>query len=275
MTAKICIAGKNNIAVNAILFLLNDLKISKDAITVVTNKTDNAEDGWQKSLKKIALDLNIKISSLDEIYNIDDILFLSLEFDRIIKTEKFKTDRLFNIHFSNLPKYKGMFTSVVPILNGEKEAGVTLHKIDNGIDTGDIIDQIIFPLEINDTARDLYFKYLDNAFILFKNNIKKLIENKYSLTKQNVTDSCYYSKNDLNFSNININLKKTSFEIHNQLRAFIFKEYQLPKLNNVRVKSTILTDEFIGYNIFREEKTQFVLSGIDGYKLFALKDIDK
>ena len=57
----------------------------------------------------------------------------------IIKTKNFKSNKLFNLHFSLLPSYKGMHTSAFPILNGEKYSGVTIHKIDNGIDTGDII----------------------------------------------------------------------------------------------------------------------------------------
>ncbi|WP_336526414.1 hypothetical protein [Campylobacter sp. P0109] len=45
--------------------------------------------------------------------------------------------------------------------------------MDNGIDTGDIIDQIKFEIDLNDTARDLYLKYIENSFILFKKKYKK------------------------------------------------------------------------------------------------------
>ena len=58
--------------------------------------------------------------------------------------KNFLNARLYNIHFSYLPAYKGMFTSALPIKNGEVDSGVTLHKIESGIDTGDIIDQIKF-----------------------------------------------------------------------------------------------------------------------------------
>ena len=68
-----------------------------------------------------------------------------------------------------------MYTSAMPIINGEQESGVTLHKSDNGIDTGDIIDQLCFKITANYTARDLYYKYLDYGFDLFKNNIEALL----------------------------------------------------------------------------------------------------
>ena len=50
------------------------------------------------------------------------------------------------IFISLLPKYRGVFTSTNVILNNEKTTGVTFHKIDKGIDTGDIIGQKSFKL---------------------------------------------------------------------------------------------------------------------------------
>lgn len=271
MNYKYCIAGKNDIAVNAVEYLINTLKISKNEITVVINANDNGIDSWQKSLKKFALNNNIKTSTLPEIYSIENILFISLEFDKIIKTKLFKSERLFNIHFSNLPKYKGMFTSVLPILNGETIAGVTLHKIDDGIDTGDIIKQKLFKIDVKDTARDLYFKYLKNGFSLFKNTIKNLISNDYKSTPQTNINSSYYSQKSVDFNNIKIDLHKSSFEIYNQIRAFIFAEYQLPKINDIAIKKITLTNEFIGYNKFENfpRENKIIFSGIDGFKLIA------
>ncbi|WP_236847560.1 hypothetical protein [Campylobacter sp. P0109] len=115
---KFCIAGKNNIAVNALDYLINELHFCKENIFVVINKTDSGVNLWQKSLKKYALDNNIKIKTLEDCYDIKDLIFLSLEFDRIIKIEFFKTKKMYNIHFSLLPAYKGMYTSALPIING-------------------------------------------------------------------------------------------------------------------------------------------------------------
>ena len=268
---KLCIAGKNNIAVNAVDYMIKEKKFPKDDLIIITNKNDNGVDSWQKSLKKYAIDNNLKIVSLDQVYDIDDLLFISLEFDRIIRTDKFKTDRFFNMHFSALPKYKGMFTAVLPILNGEKQTGVTLHRMDNGIDTGDIVDQIIFDIMPEDTSHDLYFKCLDYGFDLFKKNIDKLIANKFTSRKQGARGASYYSKNEIDFGNIKIDFNKTSFEIYNQIRALIFPEYQLPVIHNEKIDRVILTNEFIGYNHFSDNDKEFIISGIDGYKIRAIK----
>ena len=68
-----------------------------------------------------------------------------------------------------------------------------------------------------------------------------------------------------------INYKKTSFEIHNQLRAFIFEEYQLPTINNKKIKSSVLLNEKIEKNALIEDKEYFIISGIDNYKILAYK----
>lgn len=264
---KLCIAGKNQIAVNATEYLINEINLSKNDLCVCCNKNDDGIDKWQPSLKLFAKKNNIPIYDLEQIYGFDDLIFISLEFDKIIQPVKFKSEKLFNIHFSFLPAYKGMFTSVLPIINGENFSGVTLHRIDEGIDTGDIIDQIIFSIELNDTARDLYFKYLEHGLELFKKNIGLIIENKFTSSPQNYIGSSYFSKKELDFNNIKINLNKSSFQIHNQIRAYIFQEYQLPIISGKKVTKSILTGEKIEKNFFEIRNKEIVLSGIDGYKI--------
>ncbi len=264
---NICIAGKNQIAVDALSYLLSELNFSKSNIFICPNKNDFGIDSWQPSLKAFAEKQNIKIVDLKEVYNIQNLIFISLEFDRIINPKKFKTDRLFNIHFSLLPKYKGVYTSIFPILNGEEYSGVTLHKINSGIDTGDIVTQKKFIIGINETARDLYFKYLKFGFDLFKENIIGLIKNQFTLEQQSKIGSSYYSRNELDLSNISINLNKTSFQIHNQIRAFIFKEYQLPIINNKIILNSQLMSVKIEKNFYSEKENEIIVSGIDGYKI--------
>jgi methionyl-tRNA formyltransferase len=268
---KICIAGKNAIAVNALKFLLDECGVSPDDLFVCPNKTDNGEDHWQPSLKKFATEHHVKVVSLEELYEFSDLYFFSLEFDRIIKPNKFKSQRLYNIHFSLLPKYKGMFTSVFPLLNGDSKSGVTLHLIDSGIDTGDIIAQTAFELTLNDTCRDLYFKYLKNGEVLFKQNFHKLLNGDYSTTPQPALGASYFSRNSIDFQNIAIDLKKTSFEIHNQVRAFIFPEYQLPYVKGYPIIKSTLTSEKMAYNTCINESDCLILSGIDGYKMILEK----
>jgi methionyl-tRNA formyltransferase len=57
-----------------------------------------------------------------------------------------------NVHGGLLPAYRGGHVMQWAILNGERETGVTLHYMDEGIDTGPIIAQTRFPIGPDDDA---------------------------------------------------------------------------------------------------------------------------
>ena len=237
----ICIAGKNDIAVRALYFLYDHYPHYR--YCVVPNQTDDGVNRWQPSLKFHAGKLGVEVVTLPDLYPQKDLIFLSLEFDSIIKPERFQSNRLHNIHFSALPKFKGMYTSVHPILCGESYSGVTLHLIDAGIDTGDIIDQVVFPIDVYTTARDLYMLYLKHSFPLLTRNLDDILQNTFRAEKQAPLESSYYSKKSIDFSNIRIDLNKTGFEISKQFRAFTFQEYQLPHFGGWAIYKTELTLE--------------------------------
>ncbi len=229
----ICIAGKNNIAVDVLDHVIRHY--GKENICVVCNKTETGENTFQRSLRKFALQNKIEEKTLEEIYEIDDLLFMSLEFDRIVKPHLFKDARLYNIHFSMLPKYKGMYTSAHPILNGEEYSGVTLHKIDAGIDTGDIIDQERFKIGDRDDCKALYLKYIKYGTDLVLRNMDGLISKKVIATAQTPYGSTYYSKRSLDYNDLNIDLNQTATGIGRQIRALSFRDYQLPKVFDITI----------------------------------------
>jgi len=67
-------------------------------------------------------------------------------------------DGFINVHPSLLPKYRGGNPYSAVIMNNEKETGVTLHLMDEGFDTGDILLQKKFPLSPNETMGTLFNK---------------------------------------------------------------------------------------------------------------------
>ena len=65
-----------------------------------------------------------------------------------------------NYHPSLLPKYRGGSAINWAIISGETETGVTIHHIDEGVDTGPIILQEKVEIAPDDTVKSLYFKKL-------------------------------------------------------------------------------------------------------------------
>lgn len=224
----ICIAGKNNIAVEILEFLYK--RNGRYELCVTCNKTETGENTWQRSLRQTAQRLGVKEYVLEQLYDIEELIFLSLEYDRIVKPERFRTDRLYNIHFSLLPRYKGMYTSAIPILNGERTTGVTLHRIDAGIDTGEIIAQREFKIMDYYTCRDVYLKLIQTGTDLVVENIENILHDNVKSYPQSVKGSTYYSKSFIDYSDLKIDINQTANGIQRQLRAFTFREYQLPKI---------------------------------------------
>lgn len=231
---KFVIAGKNTIAVDVLEFLLRN----DNEVFVVLNRNESYVNNFQKSLGFFAEKWGVPILDLNETYGLTDIIFLSLEFDRIIKPELFvNPQRLYNIHFSLLPAYKGMYTSALPILQDEEVTGVTLHKIDAGIDTGDIIDQEKIYIKDTFTSRDLYLEYIKKGTELVIKNLPSLIDKSYTAVKQTIENSTYFGKEVIDYQNLKINYNKTAHQIINQLRAFSFREFQMPKFKEYSIFS--------------------------------------
>lgn len=268
---NVVVAGKNNIAVNFVEWLIE--KYPEINVFGVTNSTDNGCDTFQRSYKKFCHSHGIPTLSLEDAYLVEGV-FISLEFDKIIDTRKFKKSNCFNIHFSNLPKYKGMYTSAWPIINAEEKTGVTFHEIDNGIDTGDIISQKEFPLDGNETAGSLYLKYIHYGTKLIKDTFPKLLEGKYERKKQSHINSSYYSKKSIDYKNIKIELNRTAFQIKQQINAFTFRYYQLPQVLGYDIFGAKILDDKSSLkagSVVEESNNYIILSSID-YNIMLYKD---
>lgn len=236
---RVCIAGKNQISVFGLRLALSKLQCQQ--VVVCPNSHDDGRSGWQPSLRRHALELGVSILSLEDAERDPDLIFISLEFDRIIHPSRFATDRLYNIHFSKLPAYKGVYTSAWPILNGERETGVTLHRIDEGIDTGGVIAQRSFNLADNETARSLYYKYLEEAALLLQDTFELLLSDEAIATPQPASGSTYYSKSSINYANLTLDLRQTACTLDRQIRAYSFREFQQPRIEDMPAARAIAT----------------------------------
>ena len=66
-----------------------------------------------------------------------------------------------NVHGSLLPKYRGASCVQAAILNGDEETGITVMKMDSGLDTGPILAQRNVKIDKSETAGTLYSKLAD------------------------------------------------------------------------------------------------------------------
>ena len=240
----ICIAGKNQCSIDFLKFTAK--KIKKRNILVLPNKSDKGKLTWQPSLRSYAKRNNFKITNLKSLYKIENLIFISIEFEEIINLKNFKSKELFNFHFSLLPKYRGCHTNFFQLYFGEKNSGVTLHKIDNGIDTGPIISNIKFKININDNALVNYKRLMKSSFLLYKKNFVKIIKNNYKEKKQNNKRSTYFSRSSVNYDKMkHFSIRNMNLKFFHRIKAFIFPPLQLPVVNSKLVKNIRLINKKI------------------------------
>lgn len=262
----ICVAGKNEVAVECLGHLL-EIGVPREQLCVTGNKDDAGTNTWQPSLIFAANQHGIRVVTQEALHAQKNLWFFSLEYDRLIRPAKFASRRLYNMHFSLLPAYRGVSTSVWPILNQEKITGVTFHEIDAGIDSGPILLNRAFEIGVNWTARDLYFAYQANGATLFREFIRVLADAEPRKVVQDESKASLYMRKDINFRDVRVDLTAPAARIHDKLRAFTFWEYQLPKIAGREVwRSRLLPGAPSGVpGCVRElDEWRALVSGADG-----------
>lgn len=84
--------------------------------------------------------------------------------------------KIINLHPAMLPNFPGRHSILDAFEAGVSETGVTVHFVDNGIDTGEIIAQEAVPILINDTIDILETRIHNVEHVLYPNTLAKLID---------------------------------------------------------------------------------------------------
>lgn len=132
--------------------------------------------------------------------NIDWII--SYGYRHIIKKsliEKYK-NRIVNLHISYLPYNKGCFPNVWSIIDNTP-TGITIHLIDEGIDTGHILVQKKVKIEDSETLESSYNRLNEAIQDLFIENWEKIYQNKILSKRQKECGSYHTLKTSLEFIN--------------------------------------------------------------------------
>lgn len=129
----------------------------------------------------------------------DDSVVISVLFDTIIDTNFLVADvDYFNFHPGILPQYAGSATLSWSIFNGEEEAGITLHILTSGVDTGAVIDVRTFPILEQETGQTLWNKAEETIFEMFQNWLPELLDtSELTAIKQDTSERKVYKRKDL------------------------------------------------------------------------------
>lgn len=131
---------------------------------------------------------------------------------------------IFNIHASLLPKYRGPEPLIQQILNNETEGGITIHKVNQYWDKGEICVQEKFIISKDDNNQTLFFKAARTGKKVLNIFLENYLNNNVDYVKQDESISSYYKK--LNTKEYLLNKSSSIEDVWKLSRAF-FGAYPL------------------------------------------------
>jgi len=139
---------------------------------------------------------NIKVDKINAQNNIEIIkkiepdIILVMGWSQLLNSEIISIPKIGVIgsHPTELPKYRGRAPIPWSILKGLKTSALTFFFIEEGTDSGDILDQRSFKLSSNDDATSVYKKVESVGKEMIQDNLTKLQNGNYTRKKQDVSN---------------------------------------------------------------------------------------
>lgn len=171
------------------------------------------------------IDYNISLNDkgfLQRIKNLNVDLGVVSSFNKRLPKEllQLSKDGFINLHPSKLPDYRGANPYSHVIINGEEESAITLHYMDENFDTGDVISQYCFSLDLNETMGTLFYRTNQMCASMLYEALDYYEKHEFPRTPQ-PNDGEYKTAEALSFErkNIFIDWNKSAEEIERFIRG--------------------------------------------------------
>ncbi len=130
-----------------------------------------------------------------------------------------------NLHSAYLPYNRGSYPNIWTIVDGTP-AGVTMHYIDEGVDTGDIIAQREIEVQPTDTGETMYHKLQSACIELFQQTWPRIRAGTAKRTPQPPgAGTCHYWRNVDRIDEVDLERTYKAKDLINILRARTFQPY--------------------------------------------------
>jgi methionyl-tRNA formyltransferase len=158
--------------------ILADRSIRVDFICARYDRVDSVLREMA-AVNRIACYSNSNINSDDFLLSVKPFgcdLFVSMSFNQIFKKRLIDLPRMgtINCHAGMLPFYRGRNVLNWALINDESNFGITVHYVDEGVDTGDILTQEVFSITDQDNYASLLDRAYDGCAELLYSTIKQL-----------------------------------------------------------------------------------------------------
>ena len=211
---------------------------------VITGDEDPGVDDWRLSLAKAARDAGYEEGNnlvtvnnphtgeiLSRIRAVSADLVLSLQWRRIIRGPLIQLAKrgVVNLHNSPLPLLRGCDPFSWAIHDGLEMMGVTLHQVvDEGVDSGPILTQRVWPITAAATAWSLYLDAIRESELLLRETLLALISGDLVQEVQDARYAGYHPMAQFRFEDLEVNWNLPAVTVSAALRSRIFPPFQLP-----------------------------------------------
>ena len=166
-------------------------------------------------------------------------IVITIAFGQLVKENALKIPKhgWINIHFSMLPRWRGAAPIQHSILNGEKSVGISIFKLDQGMDTGPVYLAQEFPITKDETTTEVLNRLSNEGskMTLAALDMIKKLKQPISQSVESVSYASKFLKGDGE-----INWERSSDSIYNLYRALGSNPGVWSVLNEVRVRINAL-----------------------------------
>lgn len=238
---KLAYLGLGDIGKKCLKAIIKDFELS--IFMVAETYIDDSILEFQKSLGLpfFAVANSSDVANVIKKYPVDVLVVAGCPFLLKKKVLDLPECGVINVHTAALPKYRGFHPLPWAIIHGEKEIGVTVHYVDEGMDSGDIILQELFPIGEEDTINSVKEKAVSVGARLVKKALAKIQSGAVQRTRQNLEESTFAPRRIPEDSKIDWSQK--SRDIINLIRASE-KPYEAFCFNQDNEKISIRSCQF-------------------------------
>jgi methionyl-tRNA formyltransferase len=204
---RIAFAGDRRVAVECLRFLL-DQGVDLQALLIAsgdraTHSTELADLSGLDRNRILVGNRFRDPDSVEMLSALDLDYIIGVHFPYIVPDDVLAIPRIgvTNLHPSLLPFNRGWHTPSWVLLDGTP-AGVTLHFMDSGLDTGDIIAQAELEVRPADTANSLYSRLLDLEVALFRESWPLLASGDPPRFPQSAEGGTNHNRSDLSADSV-------------------------------------------------------------------------
>lgn len=201
MATRIIFMGSPEFAIPSLKALANTYQV----VGVVTQPDRPAGRGQELKplpIKILATELNIPViqphrlgekKALDQLINWDAEIIIVAAFGQILKTNVLELPKYgcVNVHASLLPRWRGAAPVNAAILHGDQETGITIMKMDEGLDTGPIYSKRKILIEESCDSRVLSAKLAEIGSELLLDTLPKILLREILPEAQNDSEATY------------------------------------------------------------------------------------